>query len=166
MTVILGGDGLVALTLPTGDPETPGTLKAVAEVFSWSASLGRETLRTTRQDDESERRTAGRSDHTGSISLRINLLEDDAECLSLLQLLELTTTATDDDLKATITLWVTRGGSGDVCDSSLDDAVSLQGSVVITDIRIDCSEPDAPVVAVMSWESNGGLSVVKEPALA
>jgi hypothetical protein len=61
MAVLFGSDGGIQFDLGDG-------LLCTANVFSWSARLSHETLRTTRQGDEAETRTAGLADHAATQS--------------------------------------------------------------------------------------------------
>ena len=157
MTVILGSDGGIQFDLGNG-------LVCVANVFSWSANLGRETLDTTKQGDEARTRTGGLADHTGSVSLRLQF-SDDTAVNSAWQILNHVLTNSDDDLKASLKLILQSPGGGGTCDPVFDtlipDAVSLTGSAVITDVSLDCSDVGEPVVAVMSWEADGALTLVR-----
>ena len=156
MAVITGADGQVQFDLGGGAVCT-------ANVFQWTANLGRQTLDTTRQGDEGRRRTGGLADHTGTVSLRLQFSDDTATANSAWQLLDFALGNVDDGLKAGLTLYVQMSSTSGLCDgvfgSTFSDAVSLTGSVVVADVRMDCSDVTQPVVAVLNWEADGALTL-------
>lgn len=159
MTVVLGADGAVQFNFGDGS-------RCTANVFSWSANLGRETLDTTKQGDEARTRTGGLADHTGSVSLRLQFSDDTTDANSAWQILEYALGNTDDDLKAAITLYLQRSDPPADCDDVFSSLVrvpiKLTGTVVIGGISLDCTDPGEPIVAVLSWESDGPLVLSRE----
>lgn len=158
MAVILGSDGFIQLDLGNG-------LLCVANAFSWTVNLDRETLDTTRQGDEARRRTGGLADHTGSLSLRLLFAEDTAQALSAWQLLNFAITGADDALKAGMSLYLQRDSPPANCSDELGmlipGAITLSGTVVVTSINLDCTEPGEPVVAVVNWAADGALQLTR-----
>jgi len=159
MSVIFGSDGAIQFDLGDGS-------RCTANVFAWSVSLGRETLDTTRQGDEARGRTGGIADHTGSVSLRLQFSDDTATANSAWQLLNHALGNTDDELKMGVRLYLQRAGSSINCDNIfgtlIPEAIVLTGTVVAAGIRLDCSEPGEPIVAVLEWEADGMLAASKE----
>lgn len=154
MAVLVGTDGSAQLDLGGG-------LKYVANIFSWQAQLRREMLRQTTQADDFERRTGGLGDWTGSFSFRLQFSDDTSTAQSSWQLLEYALTETDDNLKADMNLVLQRyqlAPDYDIFDSTIAGAISLNGTIVIGDLSLDCQDPEQPVVAVASWEADGALT--------
>lgn len=157
MAVIIGGDGAVELDLGNG-------MKCVANVFSWTAQLRRDTLRRTTQADEAERRTGGLADWTGSFSFRLQLSDDDTIAQSAWQLMEFVVSNTDDNLKASIDLVLQNYQIARDCDifqSSIAGVVKLTGTVVIGDLGFNCTDPSEAIVCEASWEADGALALVR-----
>lgn len=155
MAVVTGANGAAELDLGDG-------LKCVANIFSWEARLSRETLNRTTQADDYKKRTAGLGDWSGSFSFRLQFSDDTSVAQSAWQILEYALTATDDDLKAELSL-VLQGqkvpsGDCEVFSSVIEGKIWLAGTVVVTDISLDCSDPEQPIVAVASWEADGALT--------
>jgi hypothetical protein len=158
MSVILGSDGAIQFDF--------GSLLCTANTFAWTVNLGRETLPTTKQGDYAVSRTGGLADHTGSVSIRLQFSDDDSQANSAWQILQFAIGNHDDDLKAGIRLYLQRTPPPAECDDVLGqlmpDAVFLGGTVVVTSISLDCSDPGEPVVAVVNWEADGGLDLFRE----
>lgn len=160
MPVIVGSDGSMQFDLGGG-------LLCTANTFAWSVDLGRETLDTTRQGDEARTRTGGLADHTGSVSIRLQFSDDTAEANSAWQILDFALGNGDDDLKASIKLYLQRSGltagcGDDTFDTVVQDAIVLTGTVVVGGISLDCSAPEEPIVAVVNWEADGPLALSRE----
>jgi hypothetical protein len=154
MAVLVGADGSAKLDLGDG-------LICVANIFSWSARLRRETLRTTTQADEFQRRTAGLGDWSGSFSFKMQFSDDIAIAQSSWQILDFALTKTDDELKADLELILQRyqlPPDHDIFGTTIDGIVKLAGTVVIGDISMDCEDPEQPIIAVASWEGDGALT--------
>jgi hypothetical protein len=159
MSVILGSEGSIQFDFGNGS-------RCVANVFSWSVNLGRETLDTTRQGDEARSRTGGLADHTGSVSLRLQFSDDDSQANSAWQIMEFALGGSDDELKADLTLYLQRSAPPAGCDDTfgllIQDAIFLAGRAVITGVNLDCTDPGEPVVAVVGWEADGALELSRE----
>lgn len=161
MTVLVGADGSVELDLGDG-------LICVANVFTWEAELKREMLRRTTQADEFERRTAGLGDWSGSFSFRMQFSDDIEQAQSAWQILEYAVTGSDDDLKADIDLVLQhyrRPPDYDIFNSTIAGVIKLTGTVVIGDIRLDCEDPEKPIVAVAIWQGDGPLALERSDLL-
>jgi hypothetical protein len=156
MSVILGSDGSIKIDLGDGQ-------RFIANVFSYRVNLGRETLPQTRQGDEAVKRTGGLADHTGSVSLRMQFSDDNEYIESAWQILDYVLAGSDDELKAEIELYLQRQGTvvqcGDDFTTIIPESVYLAGTVVLTNVSIDCADPGEPVVAVLSWEADGALAL-------
>jgi hypothetical protein len=154
MSVIFGSDGAIQFDLGDGS-------RCTANVFAWSVNLGRETLDTTRQGDEARGRTGGLADHTGSVSLRLQFSDDITTANSAWQLISHALGNTDDGLKADVELVLQRSAPAGSCDDAfstvINAEITLTGTVVLTSINLDCTDPGEPVVAVLSWEADGAL---------
>jgi hypothetical protein len=160
MPVIVGSDGAIQFDLGGGSLCTANT-------FAWSVNLGRETLPTTKQGDEAVTRTGGLADHTGSVSIRLQFSDDTSTANSAWQILDFALGNTDDDLKADLTLYLQRSGltagcGDDAFDTAIQDAIVLAGTVVVAGISLDCTAPEEPIVAVISWEADGALALSRE----
>lgn len=158
MAVIVGSDGAVEFDFGNG-------MKCVADIFSWEAPLKRSTLRRTTQADEAERRTGGLADFTGSFSMRLEFSDDESVAQSAWQILNFAITNTDDDLKANLNLVLQRYTVIPDCDifqSGITGSVSLSGVVVITDVSLNCSDPEKPLICEVAWEADGPLTLVRD----
>lgn len=154
MAVLVGADGAARLDLGNG-------LEYIANIFSWEARLRREMLRQTTQADNYERRTAGLGDWTGSFSFYLQFSDDTAVALSSWQLLEHALTQSDDGLKASIDLVLQRhrlDPDWEIFGSTIPGTISLQGTVVIGDLSLNCKDPEQPIVADASWAADGPLT--------
>lgn len=154
MSVIVGNDGAAKLNLGSG-------LIYVANIFSWEAELSYEMLRQTTLADDYERRTGGLGDWTGSFSFRLQFSDDIETAQSSWQILQYACSKQDDDLKAGIELCLQREEKPADCeifDSTIPGTISLIGTVVIAGIRLDCSDPEQPIVAVAIWNADGALT--------
>ena len=159
MTVLKGSDGRAQLNLGGG-------LKCMANIFSWRAQRKMEMLRRTTQADEAERRTAGIADWSGSFSFRLQFSDDQTTALSAWQILNFALTNTDDALKAGISLILQAykiSPDYDIFNTTIAGVIKLTGTVVVSDVSLDCSDPEQPIVAVASWEGDGAL-ILERPS--
>lgn len=153
MTVLKGSDGKAQLNLGDG-------LKSVANIFSWRAQRRIEMLRRTTQADETERRTAGIADWSGSFSFRLQFSDDTTTALSAWQILNFALMNTDDNLKASVNLILQAyqiSPDYDIFNTTVSGIIKLTGTVVVSDVSLDCSDPEQPIVAVASWEGDDAL---------
>jgi len=155
MGVIVGSDGGVQINLGGG-------LKYVANIFSWNVNMGRDMLRTTTQADEAERRTGGLADWSGDISMRLQFSDDTNVAQSSWQMLNFALTGVDDGLKADLRLMLqSYQALPEDCDifrTTIHGIISLVGTVVIGDVRLDCTDPGEPIILVLSWSGDGALT--------
>lgn len=154
MTVIVGADGAVQINLGNG-------LKYMANVTSWRANLGRDMLDKTTQADDAKRRTAGLADWTGDFAFSIEFSDDISVAQSAWQMLQFALSGRDDELKAEIALILQHHGIPPDCNifqASIPGVIRLTGTVVIGDIKIDCEDPEKPLVLVASWGADGALT--------
>ena len=157
MSIVVGSDGAAQINLGSG-------VKYIANIFSWDASMKREMLRRTTQADEVERRTGGLADWSGSFSFRLEFSDDTTVALSAWQMLDFAFNRTDDNLKAEIRLIVQSYKVPPSCDTfqtGVSGTIRLTGTVVIGDIRLDCTDPEQPIVAVANWSGDGALALVR-----
>lgn len=159
MSVIFGSDGAIQFDLGPG-------LRYVANVFEWKANFGRETLDTTKQGDEARTRTGGLADHTGDVSIRIELSDDNSIADSAWQLLTYAINNDDDDLKADIKLIIQSAGGNKLCSESpfgsfIGESVYFEGTVVVSSVSLTCGDPGDPIVAVLNWEADGKLLLAR-----
>jgi hypothetical protein len=156
MGVIVGSDGGVQINLGGG-------LKYVANIFSWNVNMGRNMLRTTTQADEAERRTAGLADWTGDFSMRLQFSDDTNVAQSSWQMLNFALTGVDDGLKADLRLMLQSyqvlPEDCDIFRTTIPGIISLVGTVVIGDVRLDCTDPGEPIILVLSWSGDGALTL-------
>lgn len=155
MTVLKGSDGRAQLNLGGG-------LKCIANIFSWRAQRRIEMLRRTTQADEAERRTAGIADWSGSFSFRLQFSDDTTTALSAWQILNFALMNTDDALKASVNLILQAyqiSPDYDIFNTTVSGIIKLTGTVVVSDVSLDCTDPEQPIVAVASWEGDGALSL-------
>ena len=156
MGVIVGSDGGVQINLGGG-------LKYVANIFPWNVNMGRNMLRTTTQADEAERRTAGLADWTGDFSMRLQFSDDTNVAQSSWQMLNFALTGVDDGLKADLRLMLQSyqvlPEDCDIFRTTIPGIISLVGTVVIGDVRLDCTDPGEPIILVLSWSGDGALTL-------
>lgn len=153
MAVLVGADGAAQINLGGG-------LKYVANIRSWRASLKRDMLRRTTLADEAERRTGGLADWSGDFEFRLQFSDDATAAQSSWQILDFALTNTDDDLKADISLILQRyqlPPDCDLFDNTIAGVISLNGTVVIGDVSLNCEDPEQPIIAVASWQGDGAL---------
>lgn len=154
MAVIVGADGAAKIELGDG-------LKYIANIFSWQADLRRAMLRTTTQADDFERRTGGLGDWTGSFSFRLQFSDDTEVAQSAWQLLQHVCTGTDDGLKASVSLilqqYAVQHDYDIPFESTIGGTISLNGTVVVGGVSLNCEDPEKPIIAVASWEGDGAL---------
>ena len=159
MAVILGSDGAVKIDLGDG-------LKYIAQIRSWEAALSRPSLRRTTMADEAEKRASGVADWGGNFELQIVLSEDDSTALSAWKLLQFLLAGVDEGLKADVELILQRYQISADCvtfGTSLSGVVKLAGTVLLTDVRLDCQSPEEALVLVVYWEGDGALGLVRDP---
>lgn len=157
MTVIVGVDGSVELDLGNG-------LKYVANIFKWDAELKREFLDQTTQADDFGRATAGLATWSGSLSTYLQFSDDTSVAQSSWQILEYAVSGVDDDLKAAVKLTLQRqppDDDYDIFDSTIAGEIRLTGTVVIGDIRLECTDPEQPIVMVLIWTGDGPLTPLR-----
>lgn len=155
MAVLVGADGAAQIDLGGG-------LKYIANIKSWRCQFKREMLRRTTQADESERRTGGLADWSGDFELHMQFSDDESIALSAWQFLDFAFTGTDDDLKADISLILQSYQLPSECDifrTTVTGVVKLTGTVVIGDVSLNCEDPERPIIAVVNWEADGGLTL-------
>ena len=153
MTVLKGSDGRAQLNLGGG-------FKCIANIFSWRAQRRIDMLRRTTQADEAEKRTAGLADWSGSFSFRLQFSDDQATALSAWQILNFALMNTDDALKANVNLILQAYQllpDYDIFNTTIAGIIKLTGTVVVSDVSLDCTDPEQPIVAVASWEGDGAL---------
>jgi hypothetical protein len=154
MTVIVGVDGSAELDLGSG-------LKYVANIFAWDAELKRDILDQTTQADDFGRATAGLATWSGSFSTYLQFSDDTSVAQSSWQIFEYAISGVDDQLKAAIKLTLQREAPTDdydIFDSTIAGEIRLTGTVVIGDIRLNCEDPEKPIVMVMTWSGDGPLT--------
>lgn len=155
MGVIVGSDGGVQVNLGGG-------LKYVANVFSWNVNMGRDFLPTHTQADEAKRRTGGLADWSGDISMRLQFSDDASVAESSWQMLNFALTGVDDGLKADLKLMLQSyqvlPEDCDIFRTTITGIISLVGTVVIGDVKLDCTEPGEPIILVLSWGADGALT--------
>jgi hypothetical protein len=157
MAVIVGSDGAAQINLGDGR-------KFIANMFAWNARLRREMLSRTTQADDYERRTGGMGDWSGSFSFRMQFSDDTTFAQSAWQLLNFAFTKTDKDLKAQIRLILQSHKLPPDCDifkTTITGGIRLRGTVVISDVSINCEDPEQPMIAVVSWEGDGPMVFVR-----
>lgn len=155
----IGSDGEVRFNFGGG-------AKPVANIFSWTASMRREALDQTDLSDEATRRTGGLISWAGDFSMRLEFSDDETIAQSAWQVLDFAFSGTDDQSKAEISLIIQRSGySPDFVDfrTSILDTIRLAGTVVITGVKLDCTDPGQAVIAVVDWEGDGELTLQRQP---
>ena len=45
--------------------------------------------------------------------------------------------------------------------TTVSGVIKLTGTVVIGDVRLDCTDPEQPIVAVANWSGDGALALVR-----
>jgi hypothetical protein len=155
MSVAVGTDGAVRFGLGDG-------LKYMANIFSWGMDGGSESLSQTNLADTHKRRTGGLKDSSGSLSFYLEFSEDSAVALSALRMLDFIVNGTGDELKAEIVLVLQRNriaADYDVFRSSVPGVVRLSGNVLVPRVRLNCENPEKPLIAVADWEGDGPLAL-------
>jgi hypothetical protein len=155
MTVLKGSDGRAQINLGGG-------LKCIANIFSWRAQRRMDMLDRTTQADEAKRRTAGLADWSGSFSFRLQFSDDTAAAQSAWQMLNFALMNTDDAMKASVALIIQAyqlPPDYDIFRTTIAGVIKLTGTVVISDVSMDCTDPEQPIVAVASWEGDGALTL-------
>lgn len=158
MTVLKGADGRAQINLGSG-------LKCIANIFSWRAQRRMDMLRRTTLADEAERRTAGLADWSGSFTCRLQFSDDVAAAQSAWQMLNFALMNTDDAMKASVALIIQAyqlPPDYDIFRTTIPGVIKLTGTVVFNDIRLDCTEPEQPIIAVFSWEGDGALTLERD----
>lgn len=155
MSVLVGAHGAAQINLG-------GTLKYVANIFSWNASMKRAMLSRTTQADDFERNTGGLAGWSGSFSFKLQFSDDTSVAQSAWQMLDFAFTKTDDDLKASLQLILQSHKltpDYDIFQTTVGGIIQLAGTIVIGDVSLDCTDPEQPIVAVATWSGDGALAL-------
>jgi len=155
MAVIVGADGAIELDLGNG-------LVRAANIFQWEARLTRDSLPRTTQADDYKRWTGGLGEWSGSFSFRLQFSDDGDTALSAWQLLTFIVSNTGDDLKGNLRLILQGQGEGagsDVFRFPISDQIMLSGQVLISDVGLNCEDPERPIIATASWLGDGELTL-------
>jgi hypothetical protein len=158
MTVVVGTDGAAKIDLGSG-------LKYMANIRSWELSVSRPSLSRTNLGDEAERSVSGVAKWTGDFEFHLVFSEDESVALSSWKMLEFALAGVGDELFADIELILQRhqiAPDFEVFRSTIPGVIKLSGTVLVTDVRMDCTDPGEPIVMVADWEGDGALTPVRE----
>jgi hypothetical protein len=155
MAVAVGADGAAQFDFGNG-------LKYMANMFAWDIDYGSETLPQTNLADTHKRRTGGLKDSSGSFSFYLQFSEDEEPAHSALQMLDFIFNGTGNQLKTEMELILQRSKIApdyDVFMSSVPGVIKLSGTVLVPRIRLNCENPERPLIAVAQWEGDGPLAL-------
>ena len=155
MSVLVGSHGAAQLDLG-------GSLKYVANIFSWDASMKRAMLNRTTQADDFEKNTGGLAGWSGSFSFKLQFSDDTSTAQSAWQMLDFAYSNTDDDLKAELRLILQSyklPPDYDIFKSTVSGIIRLAGTIVIGDVSLDCTDPEQPIIAKAFWSGDGALAL-------
>jgi hypothetical protein len=158
MGVLVGADGAAKINLGNG-------LKYVANIISWRVLCSNKPLERTTQADEASRTTGGLSRWSGDFEFHLQFSDDESVALSSWQMLDFAFNAKGDDRKAEIALILQSHQlppDYDVFSSWIPGVVKLTGTVTLTDVPINCENPEQPIVCVANWEGDGELALVRD----
>jgi hypothetical protein len=158
MSVAVGTDGAAKIDLGNG-------LQYMANIRSWELGINRPSLRRTDMADEAERSVSGVSQWTGDFEFHLVFSEDESIALSSWQVLQFALTGIDDQLFADIELILQRHQLSpdlEVFYSTIPGVIKLAGTVLVTNVRMNCRDPEQPIVIVAEWEGDGALALVRE----
>lgn len=155
MAVVVGSDGAAKINLGDGS-------QYIANIKSWRINMNRDYLSRTTQADEVERNTGGMSSWTGDFEMHLSFSDDESVALSSWQVLDFVINNTDDDLKAELSLLLQQYGVQADCKTfktSMQEAISLTGTVVLGSVNMNCEDPEQPIVLVINWTADGPLTL-------
>jgi hypothetical protein len=94
--------------------------------------------------------------------VRLQLSDDVSVAQSSWQMLNFALTGVDDGLKADLKLMLQSHQvlpeDCDIFRTTIPGIISLVGTVVIGDVRLDCTDPKEPIILVLHWSGDGALT--------